>query len=336
MKSRNKQAVFFTAAAWLGMAVALSACSKDIFDRETDRKQTGMVEEIPEKETEEQVQLHDDGSITLAEGFTAHGFYKTDGKLADPGSRIVCEDGVIRGQVHLQQNLPGTMNYGLIVMTDFVQKEFTVECKPYDCYRFSLTDEDEAGIEITVPAGDDAYEMEVLIIPEPDALNFSMDSEDEWNNFQATRGAVSSSYQIIDKNGTARVPHVFDQIDTKSLDEVEHEGNTGFELVESRKEMRVFDSAKAGSRACLCLGGMREEAQAYAVVAFCDWKQTEIAKGELVRCYASVPERNSYDEIIFPNIKEDAVYQMFAFELPLEARPIGLMKQTFRIKLEGR
>ena len=70
------------------------------------------------------------------------------------------------------------------------------------------------------------------------------------------------------------------------------------------------------------------------VVAFCNWKQVEVAKGQLVRCYQSVPDRNSYDEIIFPNIKGDAVYQMFAFEMPIASRAIASVNQTFRIKMK--
>ena len=255
-------------------------------------------------------------------------------KLVEPGSNVECADGYIKGQIEFQQNVTGSMKYGLIVMSDFIQKKFAVKNKQYDCYRFSLKDEDKIRIEIMIPIDDRAYEMEYLIIPEPDAKNFSMNSESGWNNFLATQGVCTSSYRIIDRNGKIRVPHEFDQINTINLDELEHKGNTGFELVKSSEDLCVFDSAKAGSRACLCLGGMRKEAEAYAVIAFCNWKQTQITKGQLVRCYTSVPNRNSFDEIIFPNIKENAVYQMFAFELPIEARPIAIVNQTFRIKLE--
>ncbi len=326
----NKRGVICITAVLILTAV-FSACSEKMQDKnaveQTDRE---------DRETAQQPELNEDGTITLAEGYASHGFHAEDGTLFDTGSIIECENGSIKGQIEFQQNTAGTMNYGLIIMADFVQKKFTVQNEQFDCYRFSLTDEERAIIQIEFPADDDAYEWEYLIVPEPDAKDFSMDSDSGWNNFMATRGVFTGSYRMEDKSGGKRFPHVYEQTDTDKLGELKHDGNTGFQLVKSSKDLRVFDSAKAGSRACLCLGGMREEAQAYAVVAFCGWKQTEISKGQLVRCYTSVPDRNSYDEIIFPNIKEDAVYQMFAFELPFESRPAAMVNAAFRIKLEGR
>ncbi len=325
MNHMKKKSVIFLIATLMALTIVISACFNHDQVTDTNNDQT---------ETMEQVKLNDDGTLTLAKGYTAHGFYTKDGQLVEPGSNVEYTDGCIKGQIEFQQNIAGTMKYGLIVMTDFIQKNFTVKNKRYDCYRFSLKDEDKVRIEIMIPADDQAYEMEYLIVPEPDAKNFSMNNESEWNNFMATQGVCTSSYLIKDKNGNVRIPHEFNQINTESLGELKHKGSTGFELVKSSKDLYVFDSAKAGSRACLCLGGMRKEADAYAVIAFSNWKQIPIAKGQLVRCYTSVPNRNSFDEIIFPNIKESAVYQMFAFELPIESRPIAMVNQTFRIKLE--
>ena len=282
-------------------------------------------------------QLNDNGTVTLGNGYVAHGFYTKDGKLINSGDDVICEDGYIRGWIEFQQNITETMEYGLIIMTDFVQKKFAVEGKQYNCYRFSLPGNGNVRIAVEIPVEDKAYEMEYLIVPEPDAKNYSMNSESEWNNFNVTKDVRTSSYRIID-GGTEskRVPPVFEKIETKKLEELAFEGNTGFELVKSSKDLRVFDSAKCGSRACLCLGGMRKEVEAYAVVAFCDWKQTEFSKGEFVRCYTSVPDGNYYEEINFPTIKKDCVYQMFAFEMPFESRMGILLHQTFRIKLEMR
>lgn len=307
------------------LAAVLSACFKNTYTKDTDSSQI-----MPEEE----VKFNDDGTLTLGKGYTAHGLYTNEDKLVEPNSAVVCEDGCIRGLIHFQQNLTGTMEYGLIIMTDFIQKKFAVKGEQYDIYRFSLTEEEEVKFEIELPVDYLAYEMEYLIVPEPDAKNFSMDSQSGWNNFLATQAVYSSSYRIIDQNGNERVPHVFDQIDTKELGELDHKGGTGLELLKSSKDLSVFDSAKAGSQVCLCLGGMSKEADAYVLVAFCNWKQTEVAKGEPVRCYTSVPNRNSYDEIILPNINEDVVYQMFAFELPIKSRQIGMVNSTFRIKLE--
>ena len=61
---------------------------------------------------------------------------------------------------------------------------------------------------------------------------------------------------------------------------------------------------------------------------------------ELVYQYNTAEQAKFYLEhmgIDFSDyIKEDTVYQMFAFELPIESRINILLKQTFRIKLEGR
>ena len=91
-----------------------------------------------------------------------------------------------------------------------------------------------------------------------------------------------------------------------------HKERNTFEFPGGHRENKedIFDTAKSGGTACLCMGGMQQRDDAYVVVAFCDWKQSELAPGELLRCYTSVPDRNNYEEIRFPDIKEDAVYQI--------------------------
>ncbi len=331
MKKLNKRAVAGIAVALLTIFTILTICLRVVFvgreGNQKDRLQT-------DQQKQDRFRFNEDGTVTLGEGFTSHGFYTKDGKLADFGSAVECEDGCIRGCIVFQQNLPGTTEYGLLMMEDFIQKEFKVGNVSFDCYRFSLSGEGTARIEVELPVMDRAYEIEYLIVPQPDAQNFSMDSKSGWNNFLATKNAYTSSYKIMDKHRNKRVPPAYERVNTFKLGEIQHGGSTGFELVKSSEELKIFDYANGGSRACLCLGSMKKEVDAYVVVAFCNWKQVEVAKGQLVRCYQSVPDRNSYDEIIFPNIKGDAVYQMFAFEMPIASRAIASVNQTFRIKMK--
>ncbi len=329
MKKINKRAVAGISVLFVTIIILLT-CFKAIFVGQEGNQKTSQ---SVDQQKSEKIRFNDDGTVTLGEGYTAHGLYTKDGKLVDFGNAVECEGGCIRGCIVFQQNLPGTTEYGLLLMEDFIQKEFKVGNTLFDCYRFSLSGEDTAKVEVELPVMDSAYEMEYLIVPQPDAENFSMDSKSGWNNFLATKNAYASSYKIMDKDGNTRIPPVYKRVDTAKLGEIQYDGDIGFELVKSREELDVFDAANSGCRACLCLGGMRKEVDAYAVVAFCNWKQTEVAKGQLVYCYQSVPDRNSYDEIIFPNIKEDAVYQMFAFEMPIESRRIASVNQTFRIKI---
>ncbi|MDE7310698.1 MAG: hypothetical protein K2N87_03600 [Eubacterium sp.] len=322
----GKKKVFASVFIAVALIAAITVCIGYVYVRKADQGQT--------KEQKQGFKLNDDGTVTLGLGYSAHGFFTTDGNLVNSGDDILCEDGYIRGQIEFQKNLTEPMEYGLIIMNDFMQKKFAVDNEWFDCYRFSLSGNGTIKIAVEVPVEDNAYEMEYLIVPEPDAKNFSMDNESGWHNFLATKEVSVSSYRITDKTGKRRVPPVFDQIDTEKLEELESEGNTGFELVKSSKDVSAFASAKSGSHACMCLGSMRKEVDAYAVIAFCDWKQTEITKGQWVRCYTSVPDKNYFEEIILPNEQEDAVYQMFAFELPIESRLKTLVYQTFRIKLE--
>ncbi len=278
--------------------------------------------------------LNDNGTVALGDGMISHGLFSKDGKLINPGEKAECADNKVEGKIHFQQNKQGTMEYGLIFMADFIQKEFIVENEAFTCYRFSLTGDDQVKIGVQIPVEDNTYEIEYLIVPEPDLKNFSMENELEWNNFMATRDVCSGSYRITGKNDTKRVPVTLPQIDTNKLKAADFQGNTGFELVKSSSDISIFDTAKSGGTACLCMGGMQQRDDAYVVVAFCDWKQSELAPGELLRCYTSVPDRNNYEEIRFPDIKEDAVYQIFAFSLPIESRMLSMIRKTLRIKLE--
>lgn len=278
--------------------------------------------------------LNDNGTVTLGGGMISHGLFSKDGKLINPGEQAECADNKVEGMIHFQQNKQGTMEYGLIFMADFIQTEFLVEKEAFTCYRFSLTGDDQVKFGVQIPVEDNTYEIEYLIVPEPDLKNFSMKNDLEWNNFMATGDVCSGSYRVTGKNNSKRVPKTLPQIDTSKLKAVDFEGNTGFELVKSSSDIRIFDTAKSGETACLCMGGMQQADDAYVVVAFCDWKQSAIAPGELLRCYSSVPDRNNYEEIHFPEIKEDAVYQMFAFSLPIESRMPSMIRKTLRIKLE--
>lgn len=324
MKKQSKKVFLISGAVIIAGIIVFLFWANIFKDQKTD-----------DKSEAEGFEFHNDGSVTLEEGYVTHGFYGQDGALVNTGGIAVCEGAFVKGSIEFQQNKQVQMEYGLIIMTDFEQKKFWVHDQTFDCYRFSLSGVDKETIDVKIPIESSTYEIEYLIVPEPESKNFSMDSEVGWNNFNATKDVCSSSFCVASKDGGARMPHELEQIDTRKLKLLDFEGNTGFELVKSSMDLSVFDSANAADHVCLCLGGMQKDVKAYAVVAFCDWKQVGITEGELVRCYSSVADQNYFDEIILPNIKDDAVYQMFAFEMPIECRVPGLLKQTFRIKIGG-
>lgn len=277
-------------------------------------------------------EYHEDGIVTLGEGFTAYGFYSEEGQFVDSGGDIECDNGHVKGQVEFQQNHEGTTEYGLILMLDFIQREFMVEDTAYQMYRFSLTGEDDIRIDVDIDVMEGADRLTYLIIMEPDLRDFSLKDEDGWNNFMVTKNVYSNSYFISDESG--QIAKEDEVISTDELPELEFDGNVGFELIKSELDMSVFDSAKGGEEAVLCIGGMGTKAEICTAVAFCNWEQVPVIQGELIQSYSCVPGRNSYEKIIFPDMQEEAVYQAFLFDASDGyAKPV---RPTFRIKIEGR
>lgn len=272
-----------------------------------------------------------DGTVTLGEGYVAHGFYTMDEELVDAGGQVVCENGRICGQIHFQQNADAS-NYGLLLLCDFRQQEFYVEGEAYRFYRFSLEGDTEVRIPIELPVDGAAYEMAYLIVPEPDEKEeeFFNGEDIRWDFMQAMQANVyTSRFVIADENGmTGQEPdRVY--VDASRLAKIDQ--RAVFDVVKSADDISVFPSAKGHGKAGLLMGEALDK-KAWAVIAFCDWEQVEVKDGDLVRYYSSADGGGSrYEEITFPDVEEAAVYQAFAYGL--SDRSSVLVFPSFRIKL---
>lgn len=265
---------------------------------------------------------NEDGSVTLGEGYVAYGFCDGTGDIVNSGEELECVEGKITGNIRYQQNKTSKVEYGLIVMTDYVQQSFKVDGKPTRFYTFELTGEDEICIPIELEVTEQSYEMEYLIISEPKATAEDFISGDDlkFNNIYASQERSTGCFPIKGREEPEKI--------IKNLEFVDWPITLGFDLIEG--EYIPFCRAKSGQKSTMVIGQEGVDLDYYIVVAFCDWEQVSLNKGELVGYFDFNEGKNGSYEITFPQAKDGAMYQMFLFGKP-NAGSFGAA--TFRVEL---
>lgn len=275
---------------------------------------------------------HEDGTITLGEGLVAHGFYTLNGLIVNNGEKLTIENGNMKGIVNIQQNLPGTVDYGLLLMQDFIQQDFYVNAEKYWIYQFSMTGIDEKNIEIELPVEENATEFEYLIVQSPGMTGFENEQGLDWDKLIDSKNAYSFFAVLNEtangmKQDAAYLYKTADEIATlQSVPDV------GFELFRTQDNLSVFGEASAGDKIGAGIASSLGDAQQYYLIAFCNWKQAVIEDQAKVIIYPKM-DRVLYDEIELPQVDEDAVYQMFLFELHGDSQ--RRLRPSFRMDLKG-
>lgn len=275
---------------------------------------------------------HEDGTITLGEGLVAYGFYTMNGLIVNDGEKLTTENGSIKGIVNIQQNLPGTVNYGLLLMQDFIQQDFYVNEEKYQIYQFSMTGIDEKNIEIELSVEENATEFEYLIVRSPDMTGFENEQGLDWEKLIDSKNAYSF-FAVLDetanemKQDAAYLYKTADEMET-----IQSVPGLGFELLKTQDNLSVFGEASAGDKIGLGIGSLLADAEQCYMIAFCNWKQAVIEEQAKVIIYPKM-DKMLYDEIELPQVDGDAVYQVFLFELhgDLQRR----VHPSFRMDLKG-
>lgn len=275
---------------------------------------------------------HDDGTVTLSKGYTAHGFYLPNGRILDEGKKLNTENGVLRGTVNMQQNLSGTVAYGLLLMTDFLQQDFYVEGEKFRFYKFTLTGNDETNISIELPVSEDDMEFEYLIVRSPDVTGFANGDSLDWDKLFEARNAYSYHAVLNERSDSigSEEKYLYRLPEELVCEQAENKG--GFELFRDRTDMEVFGEAFGGERVVVKIGVPTENTKECRMIAFCDWEQVPLRESASVIVYPNT-EKIFYDEIVLPKPDKDAVYQVFLFEIG-EEHSWRTMNPSFRMDLK--
>lgn len=280
------------------------------------------------------VTYHDDGSVSLPEGYTANGLYDpvTD-KIIDSGTTINLSGNILQERINFQQNFPSKEEYLLIVLIDYVQHDFELAGQHWQSYPFTLEGESTINFDISVMLGDsEGTEFSYMIIPRPEEKSFLIDGAYNWDTMFETREWIVSRFPLDrgfpnPEEKTAK---------NKTYNEFQAEGNvSGFEMVNSRSDLTVAVEGNGGETLELVMLNQAKESQntSYIILGFLDWQQFPI-NGDDMEYYVTVASNTSISiPITLPNVQKPMVLQMIAFEQPGSglAEHARTTQTTFRV-----
>lgn len=259
---------------------------------------------------------HDDGSVTIPEGYMSNGFYDSEtDNVIDGGSVIKLSGHTLQGKIRFQQNFPAENKYLLIVLIDYVQHEFKIEEKSFQSYSFSLEGESAIELNISVHLTEsEGTEFSYVIIPEPEEQNFLVDGEYNWHTMLSTREWIVSRFELEREYINVEEKSKYGQ----NYTEFHAEGNIyGFELVGSRDDMIVSVEGEGGEIVELVILNQELDSVGtdYVIISFLDWQQIPI-DGEHMKYYVTVPADTSISvPVVLPDVEEAKVLQIIAFKI---------------------
>ncbi len=277
---------------------------------------------------------HEDGTITLSEGYVANGFIeKESGNRIDNLAKYEVLGNKIEGKVDFQQNLKGEYNYILITMLDYKQHKFFVEGKEYMSYPFSVSNDNEMVIDISLLLeNESASEFSYIIIQEPNEQSFMKYKEFNWDIMFACRNPLI--YRInLTYDGKRKASYLDEFYGCSTF--IANGEVKGFELCNNHEDLIPVVEGKSGETVELTILNQNKEAidETVKIVTFLGWKQVsaEQEKSSLIKI--------SKNESLFipfelPKVKERTVLQIFAFVNPyqeLSGTDSEINYSTFRV-----
>lgn len=259
---------------------------------------------------------HDDGSVTIPEGYTANGFYDLEtNKIIDSGSVIQLSGDTLQGKIKFQQNFSGKNEYLLIILIDYVQHEFEIKGKRFQSYSFSLEGEDEIALNISAHLTEsEGTEFSYVIIPEPEEQNYVINGTYNWSVMFSTREWNYGRFKLEREYMNIKAEQKNEQNYTQFHVE---ENISGFELIDSRDDLIVSVERKGGETVELVILNQAPESEDtnYVIVGFLNWQQVPI-DGEHMTYYADVPADTSISiPVTLPDVEETSVFQILAFKI---------------------
>ena len=310
-----------------------------------ENREKRVISQEPAQEKEETVPdgpiYHEDGTITLSEGYTAFGFYDIEtGKIYDSGTIYPVKDKKITGRVSFQQNFPETRHYLFIAMVDYQQQEFVVEGEKYTGFPFELTGDTEMNFRIELDVTESAEEFSYIILPEPEEKAFMKDGEYQDCVFELQRGYVYRINLMNESGGQKEEP---DET-VESMDITDAQIPDGFMLTEKHDSVKnaieMVVEGKSGEICELVISNKNGTADVeYVLTAFLNWKQIPLTEGA-EKGYIKVPAGKAYVvPITLPEAEADSVYQIYGFGFPygkLNRKEIREDPVTFRMVINPR
>ncbi|RAS76201.1 hypothetical protein [Priestia endophytica] len=198
--------------------------------------------------------------------------------------------------------------YGIILMQDYIQSEFTCGDKvTADICKQSIPPSTEVSIPLSIKINPDTRELIVLIVKEPDSIVKDMDLNQlfYYEQAYAKRYIIDGSVEkddvvYIDPDSTYKSPG-----DTNAIT-----------FSGDKTERQLVSSMFSGEKGYLHMGtSIGNQEMDYAVVAFNDWKQTKINDDTIMHINTKPDVTYVYD-VSLPLIKKEANLQFFAFPTP--------------------
>lgn len=254
------------------------------------------------KETEFRMEDMEQNALGLA-GF------KTNGEpLYDEQPIKLDENQTANFELVLAHMLDSKETYGIILMQDYIQSNFTCGDKVIeDICKQIINPSTEVSIPLSIEIHPDTRELIVLIVKEPDTIVKDMDMDQlfYYEQAYAKRYIIDGSeekddYVFIEPNSTYNSP-----------------GDTNvITFSGDKKERQLVSNMFSREKGYLHMGtSMENEEKAYAVVAFNDWKQTKINDDTIMHINTK-PDITYVYVVGLPIIKKEANLQFFAFPTP--------------------
>lgn len=260
---------------------------------------------------------HEDGSVTIQEGYTSNGFYNLEtNAIIDNGTTIEISGDVLQGRISFQQNFPVKRSYLVIVLIDYIQHEFYVEDQSFQSYSFQLEGESKINLDISIFLTEsEGTEFSYIIVPQPEEKNYLIDGKYDWNTMFSDRGLIFGRYHLDRLYFQAEKEQEFPQ----DYIEFQAEGNiSGFELVESRSNINVSVEEKGGRTLELVFLNQTQESKEtnYVVLGFADWNQIPV-DGIHMKYFVTIPADTSVSiPVTLPYVEEPTIFQIVAFSDP--------------------
>lgn len=254
--------------------------------------------------------VNPDGNMKLAEGSVSYGLFDVDGKLVQSGDTILVKDELVKGTVNFQQNIPGKeIEYTLIMLVDYVQRQFLVKKESCLNYLFSLKGEDSMEVEIELPLPAEAETLTFLIIPEPNVLNLDFDTEEGRNNLFQTHNYYTITCCLNSCGNDEKELNFSEELIAYD------ENTTSLFMTKDLKVHKIMSECNSREKVKILIGNTTEYKKTYIMLAFLNWEQVMINR-EPYQLFEVEADRGYYYELEVPDVEKESPYQIFMIENP--------------------
>lgn len=260
---------------------------------------------------EGEFKYNEDGSTSIGLNMSALSFrdINTNRKI-NSGTIFEPTNGVLEGRIHYQQNYVEDCNYILIVLVDYVKKDFMVNGMNYSEFTFTLEKEDEIIMDIKVENIDEkAHEFTYLIIKDIN-VNELYENEKELSLWMLRETIHSFGGRFLLNESQLDDAEVRYEMDLTSF---KTDRSFLLSIVYNHKLMDQYPIYNSNDELEILIENEYDYELEYSLLGFLDWKQVSLDGDNLIKTFKIPPNTNVYFKITAPNIYENTPFQIFGF-----------------------